>query len=187
MEKRYEKDTKKKRGDHFTSEFHTFKQDVPGSLKDFVGALVTQPRNPNHRPVYKVWIGRTESVLKEVLRAEGPDGDLIKIQVPQEEVVCTGDVLVDAIDIRNLDIPSMTKFLTDLQKRQEREEIAWERAQKERKRERRRRYQKRKRARKKAERQAAAKTVSQDQVASRRSDTDQLEDDPKLDQPRSRP
>ena len=165
---------KKRIPDHFTSEFHRFggtDPQVPDDwLKDFTGALVIQPRNPNHRPDFKVWIGRTEMVLKDVLRAEDPDGELVRIKVPEEEMVCGGDVLREAFSIKTLDIAALTQFLWELQGRQMREEEEWEKQQQQRKRERRRRYQKRKRARQKVERQAKADAASQDSVASRRSD-----------------
>ena len=171
---------KAQRRDHFTSEFHRFSGDTPGTLKDFTGALVLQPRNPNHRPDFYLWFGRTELVWRDVLRAQDAEGESVRISVPEEEVVCTGDVLVDAVSIKNLDIPAFTSFLWELQRRQVREEEEWERKQKERKRERRRRHQKRKRARKKAERQArqAQAEPTQGPVASRRSDEDSTKDEP---------
>ena len=168
---------KAKRRDHFTSEFHRFSDETPGSLKDFTGALVLQPRNSNHRPDYYLWFGRTELVWKDVLRAKDPEGDPVRIKVPEEEAVCTGDVLVDAVSIKNLDIPKLAAFLMELQRRQVREEEEWETARTERKRERRRRHQKRKRARKKAERQAKTEPP-QIPVASRRSDEDSTKDEP---------
>lgn len=152
---------KRKLPDHYVSDLRRLGGNGAGALEDYTALRVVQPRNPQARPNYRVMLGRLEFRMLESLRAEDENGELETVYMPWEDLVYTGDLLVDAVSVEHIDIDHLCKELRELQARQHSEMAEYIERKRARKREHRRRYNARKKEKEKKKRGPKTETASQ--------------------------